>query len=53
MIVKDSDAREELMPTALALLSDDEKRHMLEKNIAALARMDAAAAIVNEIYKLV
>lgn len=53
MMVSDAEAREELMDTACRLIADTEKTAMLEKNIALLARADAADAIAEEIYKLV
>lgn len=53
MMVSDAKAREELMDTACRLIADTEKTAMLEKNIALLARADAADAIAEEIYKLV
>lgn len=52
MIVKDSDALEKLMATACRLLDEPERIALLEKNIAALARTNAAADIVKEIYKV-
>ncbi|MBQ6086980.1 MAG: UDP-N-acetylglucosamine--N-acetylmuramyl-(pentapeptide) pyrophosphoryl-undecaprenol N-acetylglucosamine transferase [Bacteroidales bacterium] len=52
MIVKDSEAEEKLLPTALALVRDDEKVLALERNIAPLALADAAGTIVDEVYKL-
>lgn len=53
MIVKDIEAKEKLMPVVCGLLGDKGKISMLEKNIALLAKPDAAAAIAEEIYKLV
>lgn len=53
MLVKDADAAEKLMATACALLADDGKIAEMEKNIAALALPDAAAAIAAEIYRII
>ena len=53
LIVKDADAVEKLMPTALALVHDEQKILSLEKNIAELALRDAAQTIADEAYKLV
>ncbi len=53
MMVSAAIAREELMETACSLIADTEKTAMLEKNIALLAKADAADAIAEEIYKLV
>lgn len=52
MIVTDAEAPEKLMKTACGLLEDGAKRKMMEKNISALARRDAADRIVSEIYLL-
>ena len=52
LIVKDADAVKDLMPTALALIKDEEKIQTLEKNISALALTDAGRTIVDEIYKV-
>ena len=52
MIVTDAEAPEKLMKTACGLLENGAKRKMMEKNISALARRDAADRIVSEIYLL-
>ena len=52
LIVKDAEAPEKLMPTALELVRDDDRILALERNIAPLALTDAAGTIVDEIYKL-
>ncbi len=52
MIVKDAEAAEKLMSTACCLLDEPERIALLEKNISALARTDAAKDIVDEIYKV-
>ncbi len=52
MLVKDADAATELLPTALALVHDPEKTARLSKNVAPLARLDAAMTIADEIYRL-
>lgn len=53
MLVKDSEAEEKLMATAIYTLKDNKKIESLEKNIAALAMPDSDMAIVEEAYKLV
>ncbi|MBP5689929.1 MAG: undecaprenyldiphospho-muramoylpentapeptide beta-N-acetylglucosaminyltransferase [Bacteroidales bacterium] len=53
LIVKDAEAPEKLLPTALELLSDDVRRTQLEKNILALALVDAAQTIADEAYKII
>ena len=53
LIVKDAEAEEKLLATALALAADPAKIAEIEKNVAPLARLDAAGTIAEEIYKLV
>ena len=53
LLVRDADAPEKMMQTALELLSDRARRTVLEKNALAMALPDAAGKIVEEIYKLV
>ena len=52
MIITDAEAPEKLMATACSLLEEPSKIEMLEKNIATLAKTDAAMEIVNEIYRI-
>lgn len=52
LIVKDADAAEMLMKTAVDLVSDESRIAALEKNIAGMALSDAAGTIVDEAYKL-
>ena len=53
MIVKDADAMERMIPTALELLSDPAKIKTLEENAGKMALPDAALKIAQEVYKLV
>ncbi len=53
MLVKDADAQDELLPTAIDLVRSPERRAMLERNAQSLALRDAAQVICDEIYKLV
>ncbi|MBQ1751252.1 MAG: undecaprenyldiphospho-muramoylpentapeptide beta-N-acetylglucosaminyltransferase [Bacteroidales bacterium] len=53
MIVKDAEAEEKLLSTALELLKDDEKIASLEKDIAKLALRDAAQVIADEVYRII
>ena len=53
MMVKDSEASEKLMKTACGLLHEPARIAMLEKNIAALAKTEAALDIVKEVYNIV
>ena len=52
MIVRDDEAVEKLMKTACSLLDDSERIAIMERNIAALAKGDAARTITDEIYKI-
>lgn len=53
MMVKDSEASEKLMKTACRLLNEPSRIALLEKNIAALAKTEAALDIVKEVYNIV
>lgn len=53
LIVKDSEAIDELLPTAIGLLSSPHKMAALSKNAEAMALRNAAQVICDEIYKLV
>ena len=53
MIVKDAEAMEKMIPTALELLKDPEKIKTLEENAGKMALPDAAMKIAEEVYKLV
>ncbi len=52
MMVKDEQAQEKLMITACGLLDEPERIALLEKNISALARRDAAMDIAGEVYRI-
>ena len=53
LIVKDSEAIDELLPTAIGLLNSPHKLASLAKNAEAMALRNAAQMICDEIYKLV
>ena len=53
MLVKDSEALDDLLPTALGLLHSPERMEQLSKNAEAMALRNAAQIICDEIYKLV
>ena len=53
MLVKDADAADELLPTAIALANSPERIATLERNAEAMALRDAAQVICDEVYKLV
>lgn len=50
MIIKDIEAPEKLLRTACELLGNHERIETLEKNIALLAKTDAAMTIAKEVY---
>ena len=52
ILVKDSDAESVLMKTACSLLQYEERRKVMERNIAGLALRDAAMTIAKEIYRI-
>ena len=53
MLVKDSEAVEKLLPTAMELLGNEEKLSVLEKNALGMALREAGQIIADEVYKLV
>ena len=53
LLVKDAEASEKLLPTALQLLSQPERIAAMEQNILKLALTDAAQVICDEAYKLI
>ena len=53
MMVKDADAVDDLLPTAIDLVNTPERIATLERNAEAMALRDAAQIICDEIYKLV
>ena len=53
MMVTDAEADKKLMKTACALIDEPERITLLEKNIAKLARTDAAMDIVKEVYSVI
>ena len=53
LIVRDAEAAEKLLPTALGLLHDEARIREIERNVAPLARLHAAQTIVDEVYKLI
>lgn len=52
LIVKDADAQDKLLPTALGLLADPQRLASIEANAGAMAKMNAAQEIADEVYKL-
>ena len=53
LLVKDADAQNELIKTALALVKDSAKRDSLSQNIRKVAVRDSDEAIAREVIKLV
>jgi len=52
LMVKDADAVQSLLPTALGLLGDPARIAAIEQNAGAMALTNAAQDIVDEVYKL-
>ena len=52
ILVKDINAKEQMVETALALIKDDEQLRVLHKNILTLALPDSARHIAEEVMKL-
>jgi UDP-N-acetylglucosamine--N-acetylmuramyl-(pentapeptide) pyrophosphoryl-undecaprenol N-acetylglucosamine transferase len=53
VLVKDVDAKTEMVRTALQLIQDEQKLQSLEQNILTLALPDSANIIAQEVVKLV
>ena len=53
MLVKDAEALDELLPTALGLARNPERMATLERNARGMALTNAAQVICDEIYKVV
>jgi len=53
LLVKDSEANQLLVDSAIALINDTEKQMQLSQNISRLALRDSAARIVEEIYGII
>ena len=52
VLVKDMDAKEQMVETALSLIQDDERLKILHENILTLALPDSARLIAKEVMKL-
>lgn len=52
LLIRDADARQELVPAALALLADPARQQTLSQQIRKLARPDAAREIAQEVLTL-
>lgn len=53
LIVRDTDAVNELMAMATDLIHDVKKISEIERNTAALAKTDAAQTIIDEVYRII
>lgn len=53
ILIRDKDARNELIPAALALLNDTNKLHSLSENISHTAYPNAADQIADEVLKII
>jgi UDP-N-acetylglucosamine--N-acetylmuramyl-(pentapeptide) pyrophosphoryl-undecaprenol N-acetylglucosamine transferase len=52
VLVKDVEAAERLIPTALELIKDEKRLQTLHENILQLAQKDSAKRIAEEVMKL-
>lgn len=52
LMVKDAEAEEKLLPTAMELLHDGDRIGEISANALKMAKMDAAQTIVDEVYRL-
>ncbi len=52
LMVKDAEAEEKLLPTAMELLHDGDRIGIISANALKMAKMDAAQTIVDEVYRL-
>jgi len=52
VLVRDADAAEQLIPTALQLINDDKRLAQLHTNVLQLAQRDSAKRIAEEVIKL-
>ena len=52
VLVRDADAAEQLIPTALKLIQDDQRLKQLSTNILQLAQKDSARRIAEEVIVL-
>ena len=52
LMIKDSEAKDKLVPMIIELAKDENKQNELKKNIAALAITDADKKIADEILKV-
>ena len=52
LMVRDDEAAQKLLPTALDLIRDGARIAEIEKNAAAMALPDAAQTIADEIYRI-
>ncbi|NNE25869.1 MAG: undecaprenyldiphospho-muramoylpentapeptide beta-N-acetylglucosaminyltransferase [Saprospiraceae bacterium] len=53
LLIRDDEAKEKVIPTAIKLLEDKETQRSLSFNLKALAKPEAREAIANEVLKLV
>ncbi|WP_205509037.1 undecaprenyldiphospho-muramoylpentapeptide beta-N-acetylglucosaminyltransferase [Longitalea arenae] len=53
LMIKDSEAKEKLVSTVIALARDEQQQNMLKENIAQLAIVDADEVVAREILRLI
>ena len=52
VLVRDAEAKEQLIPTALTLIQDDKRLNILHTNVLKLAQKDSAKRIAEEVMRL-
>ncbi|THU41041.1 undecaprenyldiphospho-muramoylpentapeptide beta-N-acetylglucosaminyltransferase [Niastella caeni] len=53
LMIKDSEAKEKLVPTVIALAHDEQQQNMLKENIAKLAITNADEVVAREILRII
>ncbi|SEP45331.1 undecaprenyldiphospho-muramoylpentapeptide beta-N-acetylglucosaminyltransferase [Niastella yeongjuensis] len=53
LMIRDSEAKEKLVPTVIALAKDNDQQQMLRENIGELAVTNADEVVANEILKII
>jgi UDP-N-acetylglucosamine--N-acetylmuramyl-(pentapeptide) pyrophosphoryl-undecaprenol N-acetylglucosamine transferase len=53
LLVKDSDAKETLIPTLIELVKNEEEQKKIATNVAKMAFSDSASIIADEVIKLI
>jgi UDP-N-acetylglucosamine--N-acetylmuramyl-(pentapeptide) pyrophosphoryl-undecaprenol N-acetylglucosamine transferase len=53
LMIKDSEAKEKLVPTVIALAKDEQQQHLLRENIGKLAITNADEVVAKEILRII